>query len=253
MNEVVQAKGVNKIYGMRKEFQVQALFDIDLTISSGDYVCVMGPSGAGKSTLLNVLTTIDAPTSGSVEIAGQKVTRMTEAQICAFRYQHLGFIFQEFNLIEALPIYENIAVPLTMAGVPSKTIQERVTDIAGQLGLTNQLNKYPPECSGGQRQRAAIARALITQPELIVADEPTGNLDSQNSHDVMTIFSRLNAAGVTILMVTHDAMIASYSSRLVYISDGRITKTITRGDLSQNAYFDEIVAVNAQSRKDVMA
>lgn len=251
MEDIVVAKDVRKVYGINIENQVEALKNVNLTISKGDYVCVMGPSGAGKSTLLNVLTTIDTPTSGHLEINGQNIRSLSESKLCEFRYQNLGFIFQDFNLIDSLTIRENIAVPLTMAGAEKKLIDRSVVDIADKLGISKLLDKYPMECSGGQRQRVAIARALVTQPSLIVADEPTGNLDSQNSHELMMLFEELNKEGTTILMVTHDALVASYSKKFLYISDGEITETLERGNASKNDYFNEIVAINTKERSSV--
>ena len=248
--EVVVAKGVRKVYGINKENQVVALKNIDLTINTGDYICVMGPSGAGKSTLLNVLSTIDLPTGGKVLINNTNIMTMSENQMCDFRYKNLGFIFQDFNLIDSLTVHENIAVPLTMAGVKKDEIYTRVHEIAKKINIESILNKYPTECSGGQRQRIAIARALVTHPTLIIADEPTGNLDTQNSHEIMMIFNQLNKEGVTILMVTHDSLIASYSKKLLYISDGEIREVIERMDKDEKVYFDEIVAVNTRERRD---
>lgn len=248
--EVVVAKGVRKVYGINKENQVVALKNIDLTINTGDYICVMGPSGAGKSTLLNVLSTIDLPTGGKVLINNTNIMTMSENQMCDFRYKNLGFIFQDFNLIDSLTVHENIAVPLTMAGVKKDEIYTRVREIAKKINIESILNKYPTECSGGQRQRIAIARALVTNPTLIIADEPTGNLDTQNSHEIMMIFNQLNKEGVTILMVTHDSLIASYSKKLLYISDGEIREVIERMDKDEKVYFDEIVAVNTRERRD---
>ena len=248
--EVVVAKGVRKVYGINKENQVVALKNIDLTINTGDYICVMGPSGAGKSTLLNVLSTIDLPTGGKVLINNTNIMTMSENQMCDFRYKNLGFIFQDFNLIDSLTVHENIAVPLTMAGVKKDEIYTRVREIAKKINIESILNKYPTECSGGQRQRIAIARALVTNPTLIIADEPTGNLDTQNSHEIMMIFNQLNKEGVTILMVTHDSLIASYSKKLLYISDGEIREVIERMDKDEKVYFAEIVAVNTRERRD---
>lgn len=248
--EVVVAKDVRKVYGINKENQVVALKGINLTINTGDYICVMGPSGAGKSTLLNVLSTIDLPTGGKVLINNTNIMTMSENQMCDFRYKNLGFIFQDFNLIDSLTVHENIAVPLTMAGVKKDEIYQRVNDIAKKINIDTLLNKYPTECSGGQRQRIAIARALVTNPTLIIADEPTGNLDTQNSHEIMMIFNQLNKEGVTILMVTHDTLIASYSKKLLYISDGEIKQTIERLDKDEKTYFDEIVEVNTKERRE---
>lgn len=248
MEEIVVAKNIRKVYGINIENQVEALKNVDLTIKRGDYVCVMGPSGAGKSTLLNVLTTIDLPTSGHLEINGQDIRVLSESKLCEFRYQNLGFIFQDFNLIDSLTIQENIAVPLTMGGEEKKMIEKSVKDIAAKLGISHLLDKYPLECSGGQRQRVAIARALVTQPSLIVADEPTGNLDSQNSHELMMLFEQLNREGTTILMVTHDALVASYSKELLYISDGEIKEKLERGASSKSDYLNAIIELNTKER-----
>ena len=236
--EILSAKDVTKIYGVGTKHPVTALEDVSLTMYEGDFICVMGPSGSGKSTFINNLSTIDVPTKGRVYINGKEVRSMSEGEVGKFRYENLGFIFQEFNLLDSLTIFENIAVPLTLMNVSLQEIKERVQSTAEKLGVMELLDKYPNECSGGQRQRAAIARALVTNPKLIVADEPTGNLDSKNSHDLLEFFKKLNdEEGVSILMVTHDSMIASYSSKLLYIKDGHIEETIERGSMSQKEYF----------------
>ena len=244
---VLDAKGVKKVYGLYDDQKVEALKGIDLHMVEGEFVCIMGPSGSGKSTLLNVMSTIDFPTKGFVHINGTNVIKMTEYELGQFRYKNLGFIFQEFHLIDNLTIFDNIAIPLSLANVDKKEIKERVEDIATQLKIEMTLNKYPKECSGGQRQRVAIARALVTNPRLIVADEPTGNLDSQNSHELLSIFRRLNKEkGVTILMVTHDATIASYSTKMLRIKDGLIETIVEADGLSQKDYFYKIVEANSQ-------
>ncbi|MFR7592924.1 MAG: ABC transporter ATP-binding protein [Longibaculum sp.] len=245
-NEILFADHVTKIYGVGTKNPVTALSDVSLKMYEGDFICVMGPSGSGKSTFINNLSTIDVPTKGKVYINGKEVRSMGENEVGRFRYENLGFIFQEFNLLDSLTIFENIAVPLTLSHVGLEEIKERVHHMAEKLSVLSLLDKYPYECSGGQRQRAAIARALITNPKLIVADEPTGNLDSRNSHDLLELFKRLNEEdGVSILMVTHDSMIASYSQQLLYIKDGQIAETIERGNLSQKEYFYKIVDVNS--------
>lgn len=247
MNKVLSAQHVTKIYGLGTKHPFTALHDISLDMYEGEFVCVMGPSGAGKSTLVNNLSTIDIPTKGKVFINGEEVRALGENAIGAFRYKNLGFIFQEFNLLEPLTIKENIAVPLTLADEDKQSINEKTEKIAQKLAISSLLDKYPNECSGGQRQRVAIARALVTNPRLIIADEPTGNLDSKNSHEILEIFKELNEKeDVTILMVTHDSMIASYSSKLVYIQDGKIAKTIERKDQSQKEYFYSIVDINSE-------
>lgn len=244
--EIIKAEHVSKIYGLGSKHPYQALNDITLTINEGEFVCIMGPSGAGKSTLLNVLTTIDFPTKGKVFIDGEEVRTLSSHQVGLLRYERLGFIFQNFNLLDALTVKENIAVPLSLASVNRQEIDERIISIASKLNIEKLLEKYPYECSGGQRQRIAIARALINHPKIIVADEPTGNLDSANSHEVLNFFSKLNTEeGVTILMVTHDPLIASYSSKLLYIKDGMIEHTIHKEALEQKDYFYRIVDINS--------
>ena len=245
-NKILIAKNVTKIYGVGTKNPYTALKDVSLEMEEGEFICVMGPSGAGKSTFINNLSTIDLPTKGFVYINGKEVRQMSEREIGRFRYENLGFIFQEFNLLDSLTIFENIAVPLTLAGKKKKDIQESVNQIDKKLGVEMILNKYPSECSGGQRQRAAICRALVTKPKLIVADEPTGNLDSKNSHELLSLFRDLNVnSGVSILMVTHDPKIASYSSKLLYIKDGVIDETIERQNMSQKEYFYKIVDINS--------
>ena len=244
--EILIAENVTKIYRLGTRNPVTALKDVSLTMYEGDFICVMGPSGSGKSTFINNLSTIDIPTKGKVFINGKEVRTMGENEIGQFRYENLGFIFQEFNLLDSLTIFENIAVPLTLSNTPLNEIKERVTQMAQKLDVEALLDKYPNECSGGQRQRAAIARALVTNPKLIVADEPTGNLDSKNSHDLLQLFKKLNdEEGVSILMVTHDSMIASYSKQLLYIKDGQIAETLQKKDMSQKDYFYKIVDVNS--------
>lgn len=244
--EILIAENVTKIYGLGSKNPVTALKDVSLKMNEGDFICVMGPSGSGKSTFINTLSTIDVPTKGKVFINGKEVRTMGENEVGEFRYKNLGFIFQEFNLLDSLTIFENIAVPLTLSNTPLDIIKEKVNAIANKLNVETLLDKYPIECSGGQRQRAAIARALVTNPKLIVADEPTGNLDSQNSHDLLELFKKLNdEEGVSILMVTHDSMIASYSQKLLYIKDGEIAETLEKGDLSQKEYFYKIVDINS--------
>lgn len=244
--EILVADHVTKIYGLGSKNPVTALKDVSLTMYEGDFICVMGPSGSGKSTFINNLSTIDVPTKGKVFINGKEVRTMGENEVGQFRYKNLGFIFQEFNLLDSLTIFENIAVPLTLASIPLNEIKKRVKEVAKKLSVDMLLEKYPYECSGGQRQRSAIARALVTNPKLIVADEPTGNLDSQNSHELLQLFKKLNDdEGVSILMVTHDSMIASYSQKLLYIKDGEIAETVEKNNLSQKEYFYKIVDVNS--------
>ena len=220
-NKILVAKNVTKIYGVGTKNPYTALSDVSLEMYEGEFVCVMGPSGAGKSTFINNLSTIDIPTKGFVYINGKEVRQMSEGEIGKFRYENLGFIFQEFNLLDSLTIFENIAVPLTLAGKSKVEIKAAVAKIAKRLDVEQIL-------------------------KIIVADEPTGNLDSKNSHELLSLFRDLNINdGVSILMVTHDSKIASYSSKLLYIKDGVIDETIERKDMSQKEYFYKIVDINS--------
>lgn len=251
MEYVLQTKKLKKIYGLHTQNEFEALHDIDFTVEEGEFICIMGPSGSGKSTFINNISTIDMPTSGLVFINGVEVKTMSTTEIGRFRYENLGFIFQDFNLLDTHTLYENIAMPLSLAKVHKSEIKKRVTTIAHSLDIDHLLYKFPYECSGGQRQRTAICRALVGNPKIIIADEPTGNLDSVNSQELMKILKQLNdEKHVTIIMVSHDAMIASYSSRLVYIKDGEIKETLKREHLTQDEYFKRIVELNSfESRK----
>lgn len=252
MKEVLKATGVEKVYGINTKQAFKALKGIDLTIYEEDFICIMGPSGSGKSTFINVISTIDFPTAGKVMINNQDVTTMSEEQLGRFKYENLGFIFQDFNLIGSLTLLENIAVPLSLSHKSKKEILDEVKAVAQKLEINHLLDKYPDECSGGQRQRAAIARALVNHPKLIVADEPTGNLDSENAHDILKLFKQLNKEdGVTILMVTHDSMIASYSKKLLFIKDGELETTIEKKDKTQKEYYYEIVNTNSKESQEL--
>lgn len=246
-NKILIAKNVTKIYGVGTKNPYTALKDVSLEMEEGEFICVMGPSGAGKSTFINNLSTIDLPTKGFVYINGKEVRQMSEREIGRFRYENLGFIFQEFNLLDSLTIFENIAVPLTLAGKKKKDIQESVNQIAKKLGVEMILNKYPSECSGGQRQRAAICRALVTKPKLIVADEPTGNLDSIRARQLMNYLVNINVQyGVTIVMVTHDCLVASYASQMYYVEDGKITNHILKNNDSLEKFYNRIAKIAMQ-------
>lgn len=252
MKEILKATGVEKTYGINTKQAFKALKGIDLTINEEDFICIMGPSGSGKSTFINNISTIDTPTAGTVVINGQDTTKMSEEEIGKFKYENLGFIFQDFNLIGSLTILENIAVPLSLSHHTKETIIKEIKEIAVKLEIDHLLDKYPDECSGGQRQRAAIARALVNHPKLIVADEPTGNLDSENSHEILRLFKKLNQEDqVTILMVTHDSMIASYSKKLLFIKDGILETTIEKGDRTQKEYYYDIVNANSKESQEL--
>ena len=250
---VLEAKKLKKVYNFNTPNAFEALHDINFQVEEGDFVAIMGPSGSGKSTFINNISTIDLPTSGYVYINGKEVRSMSSNEIGRFRYQNLGFIFQDFNLLDSHTMYENIAMPLSLAHVNRDEIRERITKIAKQMDIESLLNKFPNECSGGQRQRAAICRALINNPRIIVADEPTGNLDSANSAELMKILQKLNKEnGVTIVMVTHDPLITSYSSRLLYIRDGNIETVLEKGDMTQDEYFQKIVEINSAESREIL-
>ncbi len=250
---VLEAKNLKKVYNFNTANAFEALHDINFKVEEGDFVAIMGPSGSGKSTFINNISTIDLPTSGYVYINGKEVRSMSSNEIGRFRYQNLGFIFQDFNLLDTHTMYENIAMPLSLAHVDREEIRRRITKLAEQMDISQLLEKFPNECSGGQRQRAAICRALVNNPRIIIADEPTGNLDSTNSSELMKILQRLNHEnGVTIVMVTHDPLITSYSSRLLYIKDGNIETVLEKGDMTQDEYFQKIVEINSAESREIL-
>ncbi|MCH3960554.1 MAG: ABC transporter ATP-binding protein [Solobacterium sp.] len=249
---VLEAKNLKKIYNYHTLNAFEALHSINFQVMDGDFVAIMGPSGSGKSTFINTISTIDVPTEGRVYINGKDVRTMSENDIGRFRYQNLGFIFQDFNLLDTHTMFENIAMPLSLAHVDRQEIAERVQKLAEEMDIAELMNKFPYECSGGQRQRVAICRALINHPHLIMADEPTGNLDSANSAELMNILKNLNESGVTIVMVTHDPLISSYSSRMIYIKDGNIEKDLARGEMSQDEYFQKIVEMNSAESREIL-
>lgn len=250
---ILEVKKLKKVYGLHTQNEFEALHDIDFQVKLGEFICIMGPSGSGKSTFINNISTIDMPTSGLVYINGTEIRTMSSNEIGKFRYQNLGFIFQDFNLLDTHTVYENIAMPLSLAKVNGREIKERVQTIAQSMNIDHLLKKYPYQCSGGQRQRAAICRALIGNPKIIIADEPTGNLDSVNSQELLNILKQLNEEQkVTIIMVSHDAMIASYSSRLIYIKDGIIEQTLEKGQLTQEEYFQKIIELNSKEYQGLL-
>lgn len=227
-----------------------AVNDVSLKISKGDFLSIMGRSGSGKSTLINCISTIDRPSKGNIIINGKNVLDMHDDEISEFRRDQLGFIFQNFNLLESLTIFENICLPLSFnyeKGTGKDIKKNMIENIAEELYIRNILNKYPSECSGGQRQRTAIAIALVSNPSILIADEPTGNLDSKNSKELMNVLQRLNKEnGITVIVVTHDPLIASYSSRMLYIEDGKIKNTINRNEKNQKEFYNTIMKFNEQ-------
>lgn len=254
MSEIVlEAKNMKKIYNYRTANAFEALHGINIQVKKGEFIGVMGPSGSGKSTFINNISTIDQYTEGHVYIKGSEIRTMSSNEIGRFRFKNLGFIFQDFNLLDTHTLYENIALPLALAHTNKEEIKERVMKLAEQMNIAPFINKYPYECSGGQRQRAAICRALINEPEIIVADEPTGNLDSANSAELMNILVQMNKErDVTIVMVTHDPLITSYTSRFVFIKDGNIEQELERGDMTQDEYFQRIVEINSEESREII-
>ena len=242
---IMQANKIYKNYGNKFNKQ-EVLKGIDLQVDKGEFVGIMGPSGSGKTTLLNVISTLDRPTGGFIQIAGTNITQMKQNQLADFRSQKLGFIFQDFNLLENLSIYENIALPLSLQGVSSKEIGAKVKKVAQTLGIEEILSKYPVQVSGGQKQRAAAARALVHDPAILLADEPTGALDSKNAKSLLETMTDLNENHqVSIMMVTHDAFSASYCKRILFIQDGNLYTEIHRtGDRQQ--FFKQILDVLAE-------
>jgi putative ABC transport system ATP-binding protein len=240
---LLNAKGLQKVYG-RKGQTYTALRNLDLSIDKGDFVGVMGPSGSGKTTLLNIMSTIDRPSDGTVEINGRNMNTMNEKELAIFRREHLGFIFQDYNLLDTLTVEENIALPLALAKVNANEIERRVHETADSLGLKELLKKYPYEVSGGQKQRTAVARATIFKPDVIFADEPTGALDSKSATTLLRMLTRLNEEEMaTLLMVTHDAFSASYCHRILFIKDGEIFTQLDRGRFSRKEFFQKILDV----------
>lgn len=239
---VLQARGISKVYGTKgSDLLYPALEHIDLTVAHGEFVAIMGPSGSGKTTLLNILATIDAPTAGSVHIDGQETHALTGEALARFRRSSLGFVFQDFNLLDSLTLRENILLPLVLDRVGRREMNTRLAELASMLGIADILDKRTYETSGGQKQRAAIARALITRPSIVLADEPTGNLDSRNSADLMNIFTTMNQElNASILMVTHDPFAASFCQRVLFLQDGRIRSELRRGDNRQK-FLDNIL------------
>ena len=243
MSEILKIDKIEKYYG-NKSSLTKAIDNLSFNVEEGEFVAIMGASGSGKTTLLNCISTIDKVTSGHIYVAGNDITKLRGNSLNKFRREELGFIFQDFNLLDTLTAYENIALALSIQNVNSREIDARIKKVAKELDIVNVLNKYPYQMSGGQKQRVASARAIITNPKLILADEPTGALDSKSSKMLLEKFNYLNKENrATILMVTHDAFTASYSSRVIFIKDGKIFNEIRRGNDSRRDFFDKIINV----------
>ena len=238
---ILEVNNVKKIYTARfGSNRVQALSDVSFSVEEGEYVAVMGESGSGKTTLLNIIAALDKPTDGEVCLNGRKFSDIKESEIAKFRREHLGFVFQEFNLLDNFSIKDNILLPLVLAGRQYHEMDKRLTPVARKLGISEILSKYPYEVSGGQKQRAAVARAIITDPQLILADEPTGALDSKSSDELLALFSSINNDGQTIIMVTHSVKAASNAGRVLFIKDGRVFHQIYRGAGSNEQMYQKI-------------
>lgn len=238
---LLEVTNIKKIYSTRfGGNKVQALSNVSFSIEKGEFVAIMGESGSGKTTLLNILAALDKPTGGQVILNGKNIVDIREKEISAFRRENLGFVFQDFNLLDNFSLKDNIVLPLVLSGVDYKEMERRITPIAAQLGILDILGKYPYEVSGGQKQRAAVARALIIKPELVLADEPTGALDSKATEDLLTLFNKINERGQTILMVTHSTKAASHARRVLFIKDGEVFHQIYRGNLTSEELYAKI-------------
>ena len=237
---ILEVKGLRKVYTTRfGGNQVEALRNVSFSVEQGEYVAVMGESGSGKTTLLNILAALDKPTAGSVVLDGRELSKVGDADAAAFRRDNLGFVFQEFNLLDTFSLEDNIALPLVLAGKGYREINERLVPVARRLGIAELLKKYPYEVSGGQKQRAAVARAII-RPSLLLADEPTGALDSRSSDELLRLFGELNRGGQTIVMVTHSVRAASTAGRVLFIKDGEVFHQLYRGGRSEEQFYQEI-------------
>lgn len=255
MENVLRVEKVEKIYGKAGN-QFRALEDISFTIEHGEFVGVMGPSGAGKSTLLNVLATIDRPSSGKIYIESKDIVKMKEAELSDFRRDHLGFIFQDYNLLDSLTVKENIILPLAIQKASVKAMEEGVKEMTDLFHISHLVDKYPHQLSGGEQQRVAASRAMISQPKLLFADEPTGALDSRSATDLLRHLESLNEERfTTVLMVTHDAYAASFCRRILFIKDGRLYKELNRANQSRETFFqqimDELASLGGGNRVDV--
>lgn len=238
---LLEVQHLQKVYTTRfGGNQVQALADVEFSVEAGEYVAIMGESGSGKTTLLNILAALDRPTAGEVRLNGKALSDVRERDLAAFRRAHLGFVFQDFNLLDTFSLRDNIFLPLVLAGKDYGEMSRRLKPIAARLGITELLDKYPYEVSGGQKQRSAVARALITDPQLVLADEPTGALDSRAADSLLELFGEINQAGQTILMVTHSIKAASHAKRVLFLRDGRVYHQLERGGESRESQFRRI-------------
>lgn len=250
---LLEVKNLKKVYTTRLSGQkVEALRNVCFSVEKGEFVAIMGESGSGKTTLLNILATIDTKTEGEIHYSSKSISDMNESDKANFRRDKLGFVFQEFNLLDSLSVEDNMFLPLVLANSPYRLMRERANDISKKLGIYELLRKFPYEISGGQKQRVAVARAMMTKPELIFADEPTGALDSKSTQELLRVFDRINEDGQTILMVTHSVFAAAHATRVLFIKDGEIFHQLHRGDNDFNAFYkriqDSLTAIVGEAR-----
>lgn len=238
---ILEVNNLQKIYTTRfGGNQVQALHNVSFSVEQGEYVAIMGESGSGKTTLLNILAALDKPTNGQVFVEGMALNEIPDGKLATFRRENLGFVFQDFNLLDTFSLKDNIYLPLVLSGVAVGVMKERIEPIARKLAITDILEKFPYEVSGGQKQRAAVARAMITNPKLILADEPTGALDSKSTDSLLSAFNEINQSGQTILMVTHSTKAASHAGRVLFIKDGEVFHQIYRGNSTNDEMYSKI-------------
>lgn len=238
---ILEVNGLKKVYTTRfGGNKVEALRNVNFSVEEGEYVAIMGESGSGKTTLLNILAALDRPTGGTVQLDGKNLASIKDSAIASFRREHLGFVFQDFNLLDTFSLEDNIYLPLVLAGKQYQEMHSRLEPLAKKLGITSLLKKYPYEVSGGQKQRAAVARALITDPRLVLADEPTGALDSRATDELLRLFNTINEDGQTILMVTYSVKAASHAGRVLFIKDGEVYHQIYRGDSTEEQMYQKI-------------
>lgn len=238
---ILEVNNLRKVYSTRfGGNQVEALKNVSFSVEKGEYIAIMGESGSGKTTLLNIIAALDKPTGGSVVLDDMNLSKIKDSQVSSFRRDHLGFVFQDFNLLDTFSLQDNIFLPLVLVGKPYNEMKNRLDPIAEKLGITSLLQKYPYEVSGGQKQRAAVARALITNPKMILADEPTGALDSKSTDEMLELFSSINRDGQTILMVTHSVKAASHAGRVLFIKDGELFHQIYRGNSTNQELYQKI-------------
>ncbi|MGI6004822.1 MAG: ABC transporter ATP-binding protein [Christensenellales bacterium] len=244
--ELLRIQHLKKVYSTRLgSQQFTALSDVSFEVAQGEFVAIMGASGSGKTTLLNLIASLDKPTAGDVYLDGRNLKEISNWEISAFRRNNLGFVFQEFNLLDSFSVRDNILLPLVLSNMPVKQMEDRLVPVAKRLELGGLLNKFPHEISGGEKQRTAVARAIITDPKLVLADEPTGSLDSRSSGQLLEIFQDINAQGQTIVVVSHSSMVASHAGRVIFIKDGRLFSQVYRGESTRREFFDKIIATLA--------